>query len=124
MSSTARSTHYWVSFALLAVAVGSFALMQSMTVPVLSSIEQQLDTDQSTVTWVLTAYLLSASVFTPIIGRFGDAVGKKRMLLVSLAALSIGSLVAGLAPTIGVMIVARVIQGIGGGVFPLAFGII
>ncbi|GAA3520816.1 MFS transporter [Aeromicrobium panaciterrae] len=124
MTTPARRTHYWVSFSLLAVAVGSFTLMQSMTVPVLSRIETELDTDQSTVTWVLTAYLLSASVFTPIIGRLGDAVGKKRMIVVSLAALSIGSLVAALAPSIGVMIVARVVQGVGGGVFPLSFGII
>ena len=124
VTTPARRTHYRVSFALLAVAVGSFALMQSMTIPVLSRIETELDTNQNTVTWVLTAYLLSASVFTPIIGRLGDAIGKKRMLVVSLAALAVGSLVAALAPSIGVMIVARVIQGVGGGVFPLSFGII
>ncbi len=121
---TERRTHHWVTFAVLAVAVGSFALMQSLTVPVLPRIATELDTDQSTVTWVLTAYLLSASVFTPILGRVGDAVGKKRMLVVSLLMLSLGSLVAALAPTIEVMVAARVVQGAGGGVFPLAFGII
>lgn len=120
----AHRTHYLISFAVLAVAVGSFALMQSMTVPVLSRIETELGTDQTTVTWVLTAYLLSASVFTPIVGRLGDAVGKKRMLVFSLLALSAGSLLAALAPTITIMIIARVVQGVGGGVLPLAFGII
>ena len=50
----------------------------------LSEIQTDLHTDQTTVTWVLTAYLLSASVFTPIIGRIGDKVGKERMLVVVL----------------------------------------
>lgn len=120
----ARRTHYLLTYAILAVAVASFALMQSMTVPVLPRIELEFNTSQSTVTWVLTAYLLSASVFTPIIGRLGDAYGKERMLVFSLICLSLGSLLAALAPSIGVLIAARVITGIGGGVLPLSFGII
>lgn len=124
MKPRVRRTHYWVTFAVLTVSVTSFALMQSMTVPVLTQIEAELETDQTTVTWVLTAYLLSASVFTPIVGRLGDAFGKQRMMVFSLSALAAGSLVAALAPNIGVMVLARVVQGIGGGTVPLAFGII
>jgi EmrB/QacA subfamily drug resistance transporter len=119
-----RRTHYWLTFAVLAVAVSSYTLMQSLTIPVLSEIENTLHTDQNTVTWVLTAYLLSASVFTPIMGRLGDALGKERVLVFSLVALAAGSLLAALATSIGVLIIARVIQGVGGGVLPLAFGII
>ncbi|MCX5043831.1 MFS transporter [Aldersonia sp. NBC_00410] len=117
-------TPYWVTFIVLAVATASFALMQSMTVPVIPSIEAQMHTDQTTVTWVLTAYLLSASVFTPIIGRIGDAVGKERMLVFSLAMLCAGSVFAALSTSIGLLIAARVVQGVGGGVMPLSFGII
>ena len=124
MPSSTRRTHYWLTFTVLAAAVASFSLMQSLTIPVLSQIETNLHTDQSTVTWVLTAYLLSASIFTPIIGRLGDAFGKERMLVFSLVALAVGSLFAALATSIGVMIFARVVQGVGGGVLPLAFGII
>ncbi len=124
MPSSTRRTHYWVTFAVLAVAVASYTLMQSLTIPVLSEIEVVFDTDQNTVTWVLTAYLLSASVFTPIMGRLGDIYGKQRMLVLSLVFLSLGSLMAALVPTIGLLIVARILQGVGGGVLPLAFGII
>lgn len=113
-----------VTFAVLTVAVGSFALLQSLIVPVLAQIQREYDTTQSTVTWVLTAYLLSASIATPLLGRIGDVVGKKRILVLALAALSLGSLAAGLAPSIGWLIAARVVQGLGGGVMPLAFGII
>ncbi|MGB0098893.1 MAG: MFS transporter [Nocardioides sp.] len=119
-----RRTDYRVTFAVLCIGVGSFSLLQSMVNPVLPTIEAALDTDQATVTWVLTAYLVSASVFTPIVGRVGDKVGKERMLVVALGALAVGSLLAAVAGSIGVLIVARVIQGIGGGVLPLTFGIV
>jgi MFS family permease len=108
----------------LAVGVGAFGLLQSLIVPVLSQVQERFDTDQSTVTWVLTAYLLSAAVATPLLGRIGDSVGKQKILVVTLSLLAIGSAMAALAPSIEWMIVARVVQGIGGGVLPLAFGII
>ncbi len=72
---------------------------------------------------MLTAYLLSASIATPLLGRVGDVVGKTRMLVITLVVLTIGSLLAALAPSIGWLIAARVVQGVGGGVLPLAFGI-
>ncbi|AVT35415.1 MFS transporter [Plantactinospora sp. BB1] len=112
------------TFAVLAAGAGFFAMLQSLISPVLPTIQHDLHTSPNTVTWVLTAYLLSASIFTPILGRIGDMVGKERMLVVSLAAIAAGSLVAALAPNIGVLLVARVVQGVGGAVFPLSFGII
>jgi EmrB/QacA subfamily drug resistance transporter len=116
--------HHSVTFAVLAVGVVAYAIMQSLVTPVLPTLQEELHTSQNTVTWVLTANLLSASIFTPIFGRIGDKVGKKKMFVWALVALSVGSLVGAIATNIGVMIVARVIQGIGGGVLPLAFGII
>ena len=117
-------TDFRLTYVVLCAGVSAFSMLQSMVNPVLPTIQAALDTDQRTVTWLLTAYLLSASVFTPIVGRIGDKVGKERMLVVALGALAVGSLVAALAPTIGVLIFARVLQGIGGGVLPLTFGII
>ncbi len=96
VASTTRRTHYWLTFAVLAVAVASYSLMQSLIIPVLSAIQHELHTAQSTVTWVLTAYLLSASVFTPILGRVGDMVGKERVLVALAVALALGSLLAAL----------------------------
>jgi EmrB/QacA subfamily drug resistance transporter len=113
-----------VTFAVLALGIGAFALLQSLVIPVLTTVQQQLHTTQNTVTWVLTAYLLSASIMTPILGRIGDMAGKRRVFVATLAALAVGSLLAAVAPSIGVMIVARVIQGFAGGMLPVAFGII
>jgi len=115
---------YQATYAVLTVGVVGYALLQSLVIPVLATIQAGLHTSQNTVTWVLTAYLLSASIFTPIMGRLGDMFGKERFLVLALIALALGSLMAALADSVTVMIVARVIQGIGGGVLPLAFGLI
>jgi EmrB/QacA subfamily drug resistance transporter len=119
-----KRSHHQVTFVVMAVSVSAYALLQSLVIPVMSTMQVALHTNQTTVTWVLTAYLLSASVSTPIVGRIGDKVGKERMMVFALVALTIGSIVGALATNINVMIAARVIQGIGGGVLPLAFGII
>lgn len=124
MATAPARTRYQATFAVLAAAVAAYALLQSLVIPVLPTIQAGLHTSQNAVTWVLTAYLLSASIFTPIMGRLGDMRGKERLLVVALIALTVGSVLAALAGSITVMIVARVIQGIGGGVVPLAFGII
>ncbi len=113
-----------ITFAVLAVSVSAFALLQSLIVPVLPTIQEEYATDQATVTWVLTGYLLSASIATPILGRVGDAIGKKKVLVATLVLLALGSMLAALAPSIGWLIAARVVQGFGGGVLPLSFGII
>lgn len=124
MTRSIERANYKMTFAVLVIGAMAYALLQSMVSPVLPTIEHEFHTSQNTVTWVLTAYLLSASVFTPILGRIGDMVGKERLLVVTLLALAIGSVLAGLAHSIIVLIVARAIQGIGGAVLPLSFGII
>jgi EmrB/QacA subfamily drug resistance transporter len=124
VAAASRRAHYQVTFAVLAVGVGAFALLQSLVIPVLTTVQHELHTTQDAATWVLTAYLLSASIMTPILGRLGDMAGKKRVFVATLVALAVGSLLAAVAPSIGVMIVARVIQGVGGGMVPVAFGII
>jgi EmrB/QacA subfamily drug resistance transporter len=124
MARTGKRAHYQVTFAVLAMGVAAFALLQSLVIPVLTTVQHQLHTTQDAATWVLTAYLLSASVMTPILGRVGDMIGKERVFVATLVALAVGSLLAAVAPSIGVMIVARVIQGVAGGMIPVAFGII
>ena len=73
---------------------------------------------------MLTAYLLSASVATPVIGRLGDMFGKERLLVIVLALLCAGTLVSAAASSLPLMLAGRVVQGAAGGIFPLAFGII
>jgi EmrB/QacA subfamily drug resistance transporter len=116
--------HYNVTFTLLAVAAVAYALLQSLVAPALLTIQHDLHTNAAGAAWILTAYLLSASVLTPIAGRLGDMFGKKRALVVVLVVLALGTALAGIATSIDLMIAARVVQGAGGAVFPLAFAII
>jgi len=119
-----RSGNPRLTLAVLATVVASFSMLQSLVSPALPVIQHDLHTTASTVTWVFTALLLSVSVATPLLGRIGDMYGKERTLLVGLIALAVGCLLAALAPNVGVLIGARVVQGVGGAVFPLSFGII
>jgi EmrB/QacA subfamily drug resistance transporter len=116
--------HYNVTFALLALAGVSYALLQSLVLPALPDIQHALHTSVNAVSWVLTAYLLSASIATPVIGRLGDMYGKKRLLVVVLVVLCVATTVSALATSFAIMLVGRVVQGAAGGIFPLAFGII
>jgi EmrB/QacA subfamily drug resistance transporter len=115
---------YNLTLLVLAASALAYALAQTMVAPALPEIQHTLHTSTTSVTYVLTVYLLTASVATPIVGRLGDMFGKERMLLVTLGFFGLGSLVAALSHSIGILIAGRAIQGIGGAVFPLAFGII
>ena len=113
-----------VILAVLSLGGISYALLQSLVIPALPEIQSSLHTSESAVGWVLTAYLLSASVATPIIGRLGDMYGKERLLMIVLLTLALGTLISAVASSLAVMLAGRIIQGAGGGIFPLAFSII
>ena len=119
-----KRVHYQVSFAVLSLAAMAYSLLQSLVIPALPSLEHSLHASADAVAWLLTGYLLSAAIATPILGRVGDMLGKEKVLLVVLVVLSVGTLVSALATTLPIMLLGRVIQGAGGAVFPLAFGII
>ncbi|QNE18607.1 MFS transporter [Kribbella qitaiheensis] len=119
-----KTTSPRLTLAVLATVVAAFSMLQSLVTPALPLIQHDLHTTPAAITWVFTGLLLSVSVATPLLGRIGDMVGKERTLLIGLIALAVGCLIAAVAPNIGVLIAARVVQGLGGAVFPLSFGII
>ncbi|MDX6689035.1 MAG: hypothetical protein QOG15_492 [Solirubrobacteraceae bacterium] len=108
----------------LALGCGVFALLQTLVAPALPVLQHDLHASTPGVSWVFTSFLLAASVATPIAGRLGDMFGKRRVLVFSLLCLVAGSLLAAVATTLPVLIAARAIQGLGGAVYPLTFGII
>jgi EmrB/QacA subfamily drug resistance transporter len=113
-----------VTLALLMIAGISFALMQTLVVPALPYFQREFDTTPEWTTWLVTSFLVSSSVLTPILGKLGDAHGKKRLLVISLAIFATASLGASLAPNIGWLVAFRALQGAGAAIFPLSFGII
>jgi len=108
----------------VATSFTAVASLQSLIIPVLSTIGADLGADAVGQTWMLTAWLISAAVATPLLGRAGDLVGRRRMYLLALGAVAIGSLLSAFAPNLTVMLFARVLQGLGAAVFPLGFGLV
>jgi EmrB/QacA subfamily drug resistance transporter len=116
--------HYNVTLAILTLAGIAFALQQTMVIPALPTLQEELNTTTTWVTWVLTVFLLVASVATPILGKLGDQYGKERLLVISLTLFLIGSIGAAAAWNIWSLIAWRALQGAGAAVFPLSYGII
>jgi MFS family permease len=119
-----RRIHYAATFGVLAMAAIAFSLLQSLILPAIPLLEHTLHTTTVGATWLLTGYLLTAAIATPILGRIGDMVGKEKMIVVVLVTLSAGTLTSAVATNLPVMLAGRVLQGAGGAIFPLAFGVI
>jgi len=110
--------------AVLALAGTVFAMMQALVIPALPQIQASLGINADSAAWISTAYLLSACILTPVIGRLGEVAGKRRMMLASLAAFAAGTVVCAVAGNLTELVAGRVIQGAAGGIYPLAFAII
>src|SRR5215213_4427507 len=121
---TERVKHPAEVLVVLLLAGVSFALSQTLVIPALPEISANVHASPAAASWIISAFLLSASVCTPIVGKLGDVYGKGRVLTLVLLLFSIGGVVCALAHSIGILIAGRAIQGVAGGVFPLAFGII
>jgi MFS family permease len=117
-------THPTLILAVLSLAGMAYAMLSSAVLPALPTFQHALHTSETGVTWLLTAYLLAASVGTAILGRLGDMYGKEKMLLWTLVILAAGTLVSALSSSLALVVVGRFIQGAAGGIFPLAFGIV
>ena len=113
-----------VTLAVLCIAAVAYAVLSSAVIPALPTFQRSLHASETGVTWLLTGFLLSASVGTAIIGKLGDMYGKQRLLMWTLLILAAGTLLAAVSSSLLVMIVARVIQGVAGGIFPLSFAIV
>src|SRR5271168_4620361 len=124
MTSVKDRTHPTLILAVLSLGGLAYAMLSSSVVPALPTMQHALHTSVTGITWLLTSYLLSASVGTAIIGRLGDMYGKERLLLWTLVVLAAGTLLAAVSSSLIVIIFARFIQGASGGIFPLAFGIV
>lgn len=108
----------------LVVAVFGYALMQTVVVPALKLLEHRLHTTPTTSAWILSAFLLSSAVLTPLLGRLGDQHGRRRVMLAVLVVYAIGMAGAAAAQNIGQLIAARVVQGAALALVPLSMAIL
>ena len=108
----------------LMVALGSFAFAQTMVLPAIPYFEREFAVSPTWASWIISVYLISSSVLTPILGSLGDLYGKRRMLVIALSIFGLATAGASLSWNIESLLVCRGLQGAGGAAFPLTFGII
>src|SRR5574338_5359 len=101
---------------LISVMFGIFMIILDSTIVNIAfpTLRREFNTSLSQAQWVISIYVLSLGVTTPVSGFLADRFGIKRMYLLGISLFVLGSLLCGLAPSLGLLIVARAIQGFGG----------
>lgn len=91
------------------------ALDQTIIATALGSIVRDFN-DYSSLTWIVTAYLLTTTVTVPIAGKLSDLYGRRRILMIGVVIFTVASLLSGLSSSVLQLVLARALQGIGGGI--------
>lgn len=99
-------------------------VLQGWLSPMLPGILAQYGTTAAELNWVSAAYLLSTAVCVPLMSKLGDLYGHRRMLIVAASLVALGSVLVAIAPTFGVLLAGRVVQGPLGAFLPLEFAIV
>jgi len=119
-----RKQAYFI-FAIVALAILMASIDMTIVAVSLPTLLTDLKTNLAWVGWTITGYQFSQSLIMPIAGRLSDEWGRKRLFMGAVILFTISSMAAGLAPNIYLLIIFRVVQGIGGGIFlPSATGIV
>ncbi|HMH09289.1 MAG TPA: MFS transporter, partial [Candidatus Nitrosopolaris rasttigaisensis] len=114
----------WKILVILSCLATMVMYAETMLIPAIPDLIKDFHVSYSMSSWILTAYLITGAVMTPIAGKLSDIYGKKRVLLIIMIIYAIGVSIAGFATNIYFLLFARAIQGIGMAMFPIAFSII
>jgi MFS family permease len=97
---------------------------ETMLLPAIPDLVHDFKIPYNTSSWILTAYLVTGAIMTPIAGKLSDVYGKKKVLVIIMGIYTAGTLLGGISYDFVLIILSRVIQGLGLAMFPVAFGII
>src|SRR5215211_2896076 len=111
---TASERDRWIALVVLCAGFLMIILDQTIVNVALPSIQSDLDFSQSSLAWVVNAYLIAFGGLLLLAGRLGDLIGRKRIFLVGLTMFTVASLLCGAAQSQEMLIGARFLQGIGG----------
>jgi len=114
----------WKLLVILSLTATMVMYAETMLVPAIPDLIVAFAISYGASSWILTAYLISGAIMTPISGKLSDIHGKKKVLLVIMILYTVGVSVGGFADTFFSMMFVRVLQGIGISMFPIAFGMI
>lgn len=121
---TTVSRHAWFTLAILSSTLLTVFFSETMLLPALPDIINEFNISYGTAAWIFSAYLIVAAVMTPVAGRLSDLYGKKKILLSMLGTYIVGLAIGGFADNIVLLLVSRVIQGVGLAAIPAAFSLL
>ena len=113
--SVAGKRNPWLIVGVISIATFMVVLDTSIANVALAHIAGSLSVSYDESTWVVTSFLVANAVIIPISGWLADVIGRKRFYMLSVAIFTVASFLCGLAPSLGFLLVARVLQGVGGG---------
>src|ERR1700734_2185327 len=113
---SAKSRRRWIALAVLCLGQLMMVLDATIVNVALPSIQRELHFSQGNLTWVINGYLVTFGGFLLLAGRMGDLVGRKRVFLTGLVMFTAASVLCGVAQDQAMLIVARIVQGVGGAV--------
>lgn len=123
-SSPAISRSAWITLLVIS-SVGLIPMYgETVIIPAIPDFIKEFGITYTTSSWILAAFLIAGAVMTPIAGKLSDIYGKKKIVLIIMCVYTIGVALGGFASNISFMIFARILQGIGISMFPIAFGML
>ena len=118
------SSSAWISLAIICGLALATMYGETMVLPAIPDFIKDFGISYNTSSWILSSYLIAGAVMTPIAGKLSDIYGKKKILLTVMMIYSAGILAGGFANSLPFLLAARIAQGVGISMFPIAFGIV
>lgn len=97
---------------------------ETMLLPALPQLIDEFDLSYNTSSWILSAYLVAGAVMTPVSGKLSDIYGKKKIMIILISIYTIGLIISPLSSNFFMLLISRILQGIGISVFPVTFGLV
>jgi len=97
---------------------------ETMLLPALPQLIDEFDLSYNTSSWILSAYLVAGAVMTPVSGKLSDIYGKKKIMIILISIYTIGLVISPLSSNFLMLLISRILQGIGISVFPVTFGLV
>lgn len=118
------SVSAWKVVAILSLIATMVTYAETMLIPAIPDLIRDFHVSYNASSWLITMYLLAGAVMTPIAGKLSDIYGRKKILLMIMIIYAIGVTVAASSNTFYTMLIARSLQGVGMGMFPIAYTMI
>lgn len=114
----------WITLIILSSTLLTVFFSETMLLPAIPDIMNDFSIPYGTAAWIFSGYMIVAAVMTPIAGRMSDIYGKKKVLLALLVMYIVGTIIGGFANSILLLLISRIIQGVGLAAIPAAFSLV